>query len=213
MLYPAKHFVALCLLQTAMIRAFCSAPGARRVMRLPKLKHATPLSHEFNSQLRSRQYLSGGITATVETSMSPRHPDSQLFSENQQQDSQGSIHHDFQRGDQVQVEIVSFGPLGASVDVVGLGHDTEPITLDQEPYGYGLIIQEEISYFRQGRGNVDVVTGEIIPAYVQHIRYVLPLVAILYQSFPTNTIHFLTMTCHLFFFIKTGRRKTQYRST
>ena len=78
----------------------------------------------------------------------------------------------FRAGDQVQVEVVSFGPLGASVEVVGLGHskDAELLPADQEPYGFGLILQKEIAYFRQGRNNLDVVLGEILPAYIQNVR-------------------------------------------
>jgi predicted RNA-binding protein (virulence factor B family) len=35
---------------------------------------------------------------------------------------------------------------------------------------YRLIYQKEIAYFRSARNNVDVVRGEILPAYVQKIR-------------------------------------------
>jgi predicted RNA-binding protein (virulence factor B family) len=71
----------------------------------------------------------------------------------------------------IQVEVVSFGPLGASVDVIGLGHDGELLPPDaEEPYGRGLVLQKEIAYFRQARGNVDVVRGEILNAHVQNVR-------------------------------------------
>lgn len=79
----------------------------------------------------------------------------------------------FQKGDQIQVEVVNFGPLGASVEVIGLGHgdDVQLLPADApEAYGYGLILQKEISYFRNARDNIDVVRGEILPAYVQHVR-------------------------------------------
>jgi hypothetical protein len=79
----------------------------------------------------------------------------------------------FKQGDQVQVEIVQFGPLGASVEVIGIGHaDNTPLLPADAPeaYGYGLILQKEISYFRNARDNVDVVRGEILPAYVQNVR-------------------------------------------
>jgi predicted RNA-binding protein (virulence factor B family) len=78
------------------------------------------------------------------------------------------------------VEVINFGPLGASVDVIGFGHgNSVPLlpastgtssTSDQPSYGTGLILQEEISYFRKSRGNVDVVRGEILPAFVQQVR-------------------------------------------
>jgi hypothetical protein len=81
-----------------------------------------------------------------------------------------SNNHSFQPGDTIQVEVISFGPLGASVEVVGLSHDGELLPADQEPYGRGLILQKEISYFRQSRDYVDVVKGEILNAYVQNVR-------------------------------------------
>jgi predicted RNA-binding protein (virulence factor B family) len=78
----------------------------------------------------------------------------------------------FGPGDKVQVEVVSFGPLGASVEVIGKGHgeDADLLPADAEPYGTGLILQKEISYFRSARNNVDVVRGEVLPAYIQNIR-------------------------------------------
>lgn len=78
----------------------------------------------------------------------------------------------FRVGDKVQVEVISFGPIGASVGVVGIGHgDAIPLLpVDAEPYGMGLISQLEIAYFRQARGNVDVVRGEVLPAFIQKIR-------------------------------------------
>lgn len=80
----------------------------------------------------------------------------------------------FEVGDKIQVEVTSFGPLGASVAVVGIGHgaEVELLPVDAEPYGIGLISQQEISFFRQARDNVDVVRGEVLPAYVLKVRYV-----------------------------------------
>ena len=49
------------------------------------------------------------------------------------------------RGDKIQVEVISFGPLGASVVVVGKGHEqSNLIAADDEPLGSGLISQKEI---------------------------------------------------------------------
>lgn len=77
----------------------------------------------------------------------------------------------FTPGSKVQVEVVSFGPLGASVNVIGLSHDSAAILPEgEEPYSIGLIYQNEIAYFRSARNNVDVVRGEILPAYVQKVR-------------------------------------------
>ena len=76
----------------------------------------------------------------------------------------------FRRGSKVQVEVVSFGPLGASVNVIGMGHDSALLDEGEDPYGVGLIYQKEIAYFRSARNNVDVVRGEILPAYIQKVR-------------------------------------------
>jgi CvfB-like winged helix domain len=77
----------------------------------------------------------------------------------------------FQFGDPIQVEVTSFGPLGASVEVVARGHNPDDlIPVSQPPLGYGLVSQKEISYFRQGRNNVDVVRGEILAGYIEFIR-------------------------------------------
>jgi len=79
----------------------------------------------------------------------------------------------FKPGDNIQVEVIQFGPLGASVEVIGLGHgDDVPLLPPDapEPYGLGLIIQQEIKYFRESRNFVDVVRGEVLPAFVQNVR-------------------------------------------
>jgi predicted RNA-binding protein (virulence factor B family) len=77
----------------------------------------------------------------------------------------------FQRGDSVMIEVISFGPLGASVQVVGLSHSPDALVPeDDEPLGRGLVLQKEIYYFRQARHGVDVVKGEVLPAYVEQVR-------------------------------------------
>lgn len=77
----------------------------------------------------------------------------------------------FQPGDRIQVEILSFGPLGASVDIVASSHDPNSVIPTSEPaLGRGLILQKEIQYFRESRGNLDVLRGEVIPAYIEKIR-------------------------------------------
>lgn len=71
----------------------------------------------------------------------------------------------------MQIEVLSFGPLGASVDIVGLGHSPDNLIPETEPpLGKGLVLQKEIHYFRQGRNNVDVIKGEVLPAYVEKVR-------------------------------------------
>ena len=80
---------------------------------------------------------------------------------------------DFKYPDPIQVEVVSFGTLGASVEVVGIGHNPDDLIAESAAsLGRGLISQQEISYFRQSRGNIDVVTGELLPAYVEKVREV-----------------------------------------
>jgi hypothetical protein len=78
----------------------------------------------------------------------------------------------FQPGTKIQVEVISFGPLGATVDVIGVGsHDLNDVIPESEPpLATGLILQREIQYYRQKRNNVDVVRGEILPAYVEKVR-------------------------------------------
>jgi hypothetical protein len=77
----------------------------------------------------------------------------------------------YKPGDKIQVEVISFGPLGASVDVIGNGHaDADLIPESSPPLAKGLIYQKEIAYFRQARQNVDVIRGEVLPAYVEKVR-------------------------------------------
>lgn len=77
----------------------------------------------------------------------------------------------FQPGDKIQIEVSDFGPLGASVDVIGIGHEqADLIPEDSPPLGSGLILQKEIHLFRQRRNNLDVVRGEVLAAYVEKVR-------------------------------------------
>eukprot|EP00558_Chaetoceros_sp_UNC1202_P011396 CAMPEP_0197236178 /NCGR_PEP_ID=MMETSP1429-20130617/3386_1 /TAXON_ID=49237 /ORGANISM="Chaetoceros sp., Strain UNC1202" /LENGTH=254 /DNA_ID=CAMNT_0042694927 /DNA_START=88 /DNA_END=852 /DNA_ORIENTATION=- len=99
----------------------------------------------------------------------------QLSSSSHDSDSGGNYKErlpvQFRRGNLLQVEVSRFGPLGASVEVIGQSHDEDDlIPQDEPPLAYGLILQEEIGYFRAARGGVDVVVGEILPAYVSWVR-------------------------------------------
>lgn len=78
----------------------------------------------------------------------------------------------FQRGQLIQVEVSRFGQLGASVDIIAVGGHTEDYLIDEydPPLGTGLILQSEISYFRRKRNGLDVIVGEILPAYVERTR-------------------------------------------
>lgn len=83
----------------------------------------------------------------------------------------------FQPGTKIQVEILTFGVLGASVDVVGINsHNMDDIISENEPaIATGLILQKEISYYRQSRNMIDVVRGEILPAYIEKVRIPGPI--------------------------------------
>ena len=86
-------------------------------------------------------------------------------------DSSAAEAPNFRRYDKIQVEVVRFGKLGASVEVIGLGHEEENCIGEEEPaLGLGLILQREIQYFRSGRGGLDVIVGEVLPAYVETVR-------------------------------------------
>lgn len=78
----------------------------------------------------------------------------------------------FRKGDLIQVEVVKFGRLGASVEIIAHNshYEKDLIPEEEEPLGYGLILQREIGYFRASRGGLDVVKGEILPAYVEWVR-------------------------------------------
>ncbi len=77
----------------------------------------------------------------------------------------------FRRGNPIQVEVTRFGPLGATVEVIAKSHnENDLIPPDEPPLAYGLVLQQEIGYFRAARGGLDVVVGEILPAYVNWVR-------------------------------------------
>jgi len=76
-------------------------------------------------------------------------------------------------GTPVLVEVAYFGPLGASVHVVAKSHnpqDLPPPEADEEEwpiFGVGLITQQELAYHRDARRGVEVVLGEVLPAYIE----------------------------------------------
>lgn len=67
-------------------------------------------------------------------------------------------------------EVIFFGPLGASVDIIAHNshNPSDCISQDEPALGRGMILQNEINYFRRGRGGVDVVKYEVLPAYVEN---------------------------------------------
>ena len=90
---------------------------------------------------------------------------------------QSSLTCPFTRGDKVMVEVTQFGPLGASVDIVAhASHNPQDMIATHEPpLAKGLIYQDEIRYFQQGRHNVPIVVGEVLPAYILKIKTEPPL--------------------------------------
>jgi len=86
-------------------------------------------------------------------------------------DDADEISSPFKPGDKIQIEVISFGPLGASVEVIGDSHDPDCLVPESDPpLAQGLVLQKEIRYFREARGNVDVVRGEVLPAFVERVR-------------------------------------------
>ena len=99
-------------------------------------------------------------------------PDNNNIRTAKDDDDAGLYQPKFKQGDRVMVEVIFFGPLGASVDVVAHNtHNAADCIPETEPaLGRGMILQKEIAYFRRGRGGVDVVRYEILPAYVEKVR-------------------------------------------
>jgi len=102
-----------------------------------------------------------------------------LYSQNNKYGGGGGSRQDeesnippLKRFDKIQVEVTRFGHLGASVGIIAAGsHDPEDcIPEDEDFLAQGLILQREIHYFRAARDGLDVVVGEIIPAYVENVR-------------------------------------------
>jgi CvfB-like winged helix domain len=122
-----------------------------------------------------RNHRTSGATLLSSNSVGEeRHDrDSQVRKTSKPASSVSSSNLDFSPGTEITVEVVSFGPMGASVNVIAVGHNIPDEQLppeDEPPLAKGLILQKEIHLFRQGRANVDVSRGEILNAYVERIR-------------------------------------------
>jgi hypothetical protein len=86
----------------------------------------------------------------------------------------------FRAGTPVVVEVINFGPLGASVHVIGIGEHLDGSNDNLPPWfcetertlAKGIILQGEIHLFRQSRRYIDVRRGEVLNAYVERIRNV-----------------------------------------
>ena len=111
------------------------------------------------------------IATSSSSSITSRHFASRKNTLRYMSENENGADIDFKHGDAIQIEVISFGPMGGSVDVVGLGHDPDKLIPETAPsLGQGLVLQKEIHYFRQARDNIDVVAGEVLPAFVEEVR-------------------------------------------
>ena len=140
--------------------------------------HRSAAINVCSTQCSPTQQLGGYLAATSLRLLPSRFCSTDNEKQNNQivQSSHGDdmdyLQPDFKKGDLVMVEVIYFGPLGASVDIVAHNshNPSDCIPQDEPALGRGMILQREINYFRRGRGGVDVVKYEILPAYVEHIR-------------------------------------------
>lgn len=137
---------------------------------------AATRSFAFTSRLSRtslQQNSAKSIASTDWTVLHHRSPSvlTRRYFSTENKNSEDGVVPSFKSGDKIQVEVISFGPLGASVEVIACGHEADDlISEDQPALGRGLILQKEIAFFRQGRNNIDVVRGEVLPAYVERVR-------------------------------------------
>lgn len=69
------------------------------------------------------------------------------------------------RGNKIKVEIISFGPMGASVKTL----DETTNSINEDKCRLGLILQSQIAWFREVEG-VNLMIGDKINAYIERIR-------------------------------------------
>mmetsp|Transcript_50225 Transcript_50225/g.60414 ORF Transcript_50225/g.60414 Transcript_50225/m.60414 type:complete len:270 (-) Transcript_50225:365-1174(-) len=151
--YAASKWCAVCA------AALCSCTSAFSVTRWSHFSSdARGPSHRRSSRSHDRLFERNDDGTRINQRYTPESPTS----------STSSI---LQTGNKIMIEVVRFGPLGASVDIIGNSHnENDIISLDDPILGHGLILQREIQYFRQARKGVDVVVGELLPAYVENLR-------------------------------------------
>lgn len=137
------------------------APTLKRMVKSPSAYiHNLPTHFIVRQRHQQRLY-----------SSTPVNERSSNHNNNDDDDDEIPYHPDFLPGTKVQVEVVDFGPLGASVDVIALSHKVDDlIPVGAVPLAKGIILQSEINYFRLARHNIDVVRGEVLPAYVERVR-------------------------------------------
>ena len=109
-----------------------------------------------------------------------------LFSSKDDDDYDDNSNSVFKPGIKILVEVISFGPLGATVYVVAEGHSADALPPEDAEWpvlAEGLINQQELAYYRDARDNVEVVLGEILPAYVERVRDVDDKLGIALRAF------------------------------
>jgi hypothetical protein len=74
-------------------------------------------------------------------------------------------------GSKVMLEVLYFGPLGASADVIANGHKPENvIPFEQPPLGKALIVQKDIDRIIEERNDAPVIIGEVLKAVVLRVH-------------------------------------------
>ncbi len=76
--------------------------------------------------------------------------------------NEGSL---YVRGKKIKVEIISFGPMGASVKTL----DETTNSINEDECRLGLILQSQIAWFREVEG-VNLMIGDKVNAYIERIR-------------------------------------------
>lgn len=151
------------LLRRSTVNAFANLVSSKQVVRGPLPSSAVRRTLSATSLVSSKQVnIRGPLQSVVHRALTA------TSSENN-----GELYQPkFRRGDLIQVEVINFGPLGASVDVIAhRSHNpADCISPDEPALGRGMILQQEINYFRRGRGGVDIVKFETLPAYVESVR-------------------------------------------
>ena len=74
----------------------------------------------------------------------------------------------FKRGDGISAKVISYGPLGASIKVVGV--NGQPMSTSRDAYTFtGLVLRHEIEYWVQLNG-YEPALGEVLPGFVLNVR-------------------------------------------
>jgi CvfB-like winged helix domain len=169
--------------------------GMRLHHHLRNLLTTNPKDDMILSKRRRKTMVRSTSTSLQMSAMSSRSDDNSSNPEDEEEDNYDEDSgidrsYMFPPGTKILVEVISFGVLGASVEVIGVNsHDMNDISSSSSNtaaenvdnsnnmsgnnlplYATGLILQKEIEYYRQSRNNVDIIRGEVLPAYVEKVR-------------------------------------------